>query len=425
MALFRLALGCCSFTQVTAPLQYPHPDKALRRRFLNDPVISALQSRLRGPKTGSRRLDPAANQIISEVICDWLPRQRQLAHPSTDLFLEIGRRCASSDVACPSRQTTARRWKKQLEEDALKRAALPNAQLAPGNFLVKRALEVVQVGHTQADVLVVDEVERKVLGRPWLSLALDVALRCVLGFYVAMERPSAATVGLLLTRAVLPKGPWLEMLEVDASWPMRGIPHVLHLDNAAEFKSKALRKGCREYGIELMYRPVGRPHFGGHIERLNRTLMERVRGLPGATGSSTKGRKARKSETTAALTLREFERWMVLEIAKRYHWSPHRGLLGATPGDSWRILEYGGEGRRPPQTPDAALQFLIRFLPVVSRTIQPDGLTLFRIRCWHPIFSAWKESRRTVTVRYHPEGHCQLAEHGTAQGRERVPVRNQ
>jgi putative transposase len=184
---------------------------------------------------------------------------------------------------------------------------------------------------------------------------------------------------------------------------MRGIPQVLHLDNAAEFKSKALRAGCHEYGIELMYRPVGRPHFGGHIERLNRTLMERVRGLPGATGSSTKGRKARKSETTAALTLREFERWMVLEIAKRYHWSPHKGLLGATPADSWRLLEYGGEGRRPPLTPDAALQFLIRFLPVVFRTIQPDGLTLFRIRYWHPIFSAWKESRRTVTVRYHPE----------------------
>ncbi|MDB5787329.1 MAG: transposase [Caballeronia mineralivorans] len=42
-----------------------------------------------------------------------------------------------------------------------------------------------------------------------------------------------------------------------------------------------------------MYRPVGRPHFGGHIERLNRTLMERIRGLPGATESSPKGRKAR------------------------------------------------------------------------------------------------------------------------------------
>lgn len=133
-------------------------------------------------------------------------------------------------------------------------------------------------------MLLVSEYDRKVIGRPWLTIALDVATRCVLSFYVGMDRPAAATVGLLLTRAALSKAPWLAKIEADADWPMRGIPRVLHLDNAAEFKSRALRSGCREFGIHLMYRPVGRPHFGGHIERLNRTLMERVRGLPEATG---------------------------------------------------------------------------------------------------------------------------------------------
>jgi putative transposase len=39
----------------------------------------------------------------------------------------------------------------------------------------------------------------------------------------------------------------------------------------------------------------------------------------------------------------------------------------------------------------------------VPRTIQSYGLTLFHIRYWHPIFVAWRETRRTVTVRYHPE----------------------
>jgi hypothetical protein len=33
-----------------------------------------------------------------------------------------------------------------------------------------------------------------------------------------------------------------------------------------------------------MYRPVGRPHFGGHIERLNRTLMERCEVYQGRPG---------------------------------------------------------------------------------------------------------------------------------------------
>jgi len=218
-----------------------------------------------------------------------------------------------------------------------------------------------------------------------------------------MERTGEATVGWLLKRAELRKEPWLEKIEVDAEWPMRGIPKVLHLDNAAEFRSRALRSGCREYDIDLMYRPVGRPHFGGHIERLNRTLMERVRGLPGATGSSPKGRKARQSEKTAALTLREFEQWLAIEVARRYHHAAHRGLLGATPADLWKMQVRSADSRQLPVTGGAELRFLIRFLPAASRTIQAYGLTLFHIRYWHPIFTAWRETRRTVTVRYHPE----------------------
>jgi putative transposase len=140
--------------------------------------------------------------------------------------------------------------------------------IAPGTFGVRYPLDIVQIDHTQADILLVSELDGQVIGRPWLSLALDVASRCVLGFYLGMERPGAATVGLLLTRVVLPKAAWLAKIGVEADWPMRGIPRVLHLDNAAEFKSRALRSGCREYGIDLMYRPVGKPHFGGHIERL-------------------------------------------------------------------------------------------------------------------------------------------------------------
>jgi putative transposase len=252
-------------------------------------------------------------------------------------------------------------------------------------------------------VIVVDDWFRRPIGRPWLTIAIDVATRCVVGMYLGMDRPSAATVALLLTRVALPKEAWLANLRVQAVWPMHGIPKVLHLDNAAAFKSKALRAGCSQYGIELMYRPVGRPHFGGHIERLNRTLMERLRGLPGATGSSPKGRKARDSEKQAVMTLRELEAWQALEVAQRYHHSAHRGLMGATPASAWEALTDASTPRRLPGTPDEATRFLIQFLPMARRTIQDDGLTLFYIRYWHPIFVVWRTDRRSVTVRYHPE----------------------
>ncbi|MBV9889624.1 MAG: DDE-type integrase/transposase/recombinase [Rhizobacter sp.] len=66
-----------------------------------------------------------------------------------------------------------------------------------------------------------------------------------------------------------------------APWPgtrlaHAGLPRCLHLDNAAEFKSRELRTGCAQYGIELEHQTVHRPNYGGHIERLNRTLMQRA-----------------------------------------------------------------------------------------------------------------------------------------------------
>ncbi|CAM3664809.1 hypothetical protein POHY109586_18920 [Polaromonas hydrogenivorans] len=99
----------------------------------------------------------------------------------------------------------------------------PSALIPPGHLVSNIPLEWVQIDHTQADVFVVDERLRKPIGRPWLSVAIDVATRCVVAIYVTMERPNAATVALLLTRVVLPKTQWLKSIGVDLDWPMQGI----------------------------------------------------------------------------------------------------------------------------------------------------------------------------------------------------------
>ena len=297
-------------------------------------------------------------------------------------------------------------WKALREHQALALASEPGAATPPGHLIADKPMELVQLDHTQADVFVVDEASRKAIGRPWVSVAIDVASRVVVGLYVAMERPNAAAVALLLTRVALPKASWLASLGLgEVDWPMSGLPETLHLDNAAEFKSRALRSGCREYRIELTYRPVGRPHFGGHVERMNRTLMNRLRGLPGGTVSieARRKKKVRPPEQTAQMTLREFEQWLALEVAQRYHHAEHRGLMGATPVSAWHALVKRHSVRALPADPSKQLRFLVQFLPMATRTIQGDGLTIFYLRYWHPIFAAWRETRRRVTVKYHPE----------------------
>ena len=383
----------------------------LRRRYLAHPVASSLIHQNPGMKDGTRLIDSELEAIIEKVLNDWLPRQRNLAHPLKSIDLEVQQRCAKQKLTPPSRFTLSRRWANLKEAQADKLADHPNARIAPGEFRADVPLEMVQIDHTQADVFVVDALYRSTPKRPWISIAIDLATRCILGIYISFDRPNAAAVALLVTRIVFAKQNWLKSLGVDAQWPMHGMPSTLHLDNAAEFRGRALKSGCNEYGIKLMYRPVGRPQFGGHIERFNRTLMEKLKGLPGATGNSTKERRLKtkdKPEQTAALTLREFERWVTLEIAQRYHHTPHRGLMDATPAQVWANLSQHAPPRKLSDGNEDALRFLVHFLPLIHRTIQNDGLTLFRIRYWSPIFTTWRALRRQILVRYHPDDLSRL-----------------
>src|SRR5690349_13113185 len=128
--------------------------------------------------------------------------------------------------------------------------------------------------------------------------------------------------------------PWLQDLGVEGvSWPMVGTPRGLFVDNAAEFHSEALRRGCEQHGIGLSYRPGGRPHYGGIIERIVGTVMQRVHELPGTTFSNPAERGGYDSDRQAALTLDELTRWLALAVAS-YHGTVH-STLRQTPAGAW------------------------------------------------------------------------------------------
>jgi putative transposase len=401
-----------------------HPSTVyrLRARYLRDPIAESLLPGDSGRLRESRRLPAPVEAVLTDVVERWLPRQRELAHPVLDTHMEVRGRCHRAGLESPSRNTVARRMAAHRQAQLAHQASLPGAEIAPGSFGASRPLEIVQIDHTQADVLIVDAHSRQVIGRPWLSVAIDLASRTIPAFFLGMERPSAATVALLMSRVIQPKDQWLAHLGLTIDWPMAGIPKTLHMDNAAEFRSRALRLGCAQYGIEVTYRPVGRPNYGGHIERMNRTLMQRLKGLPGATGNSPKGRKARKPEKFACLTLLEFERWLALEVGQRYHRSEHRGLQGATPHAAWTMLCTAGHPpRQLPPGPEEVWRLLINFMPLAHRSVQADGLTLFHIRYWHPVFVVWRVDRRHVRVRYHPEDLSRIFV--SADGRHYVEAR--
>jgi putative transposase len=191
---------------------------------------------------------------------------------------------------------------------------------------------------------------------------------------------------------VTDKRAWLERLDVAAEWPMRGKPLELYLDNAAEFKSEALRRGCEQHGVRLRWRPPGQPHYGGIVERVIGTMMEAVHDLPGTTFSNPVERGGYDSDAKAVLTVRELERWLALAVAT-YHGQLHAGLI-ETPAGRWTEAVSAAAGAPATVTNETA--FLVDFLPVIRRTITRTGFRIDHVQYFSDALKPWIASREQL-----------------------------
>ena len=64
------------------------------------------------------------------------------------------------------------------------------------------------------------------------------------------------------------------------------MPGAIGMDYPAEFTSPELEATLQYYKIVPMLRPIGKKHYGGHVERIIGTLMGKVHLLPGTTYSN-------------------------------------------------------------------------------------------------------------------------------------------
>lgn len=232
-----------------------------------------------------------------------------------------------------------------------------------------------------------------------LTLQVDVATRVIPGFYISLEHPSATSVGMAIRHAVLPKTSWLQEREVTIDYPVCGIPDVLHLDNAREFHSRALERGCQQYGIELQYRPKRTPHYGGHIERLIGTTIGEVHLLPGTTFSNIQDKGDYDAAGQACMTLRDFERWFAIQVGV-YHGTIHREL-GVPPLMAW--TDALGTRPSPPRLPADAESFLLDFLPFEMRKVRREGIELFHAFYWHGALANLAANHdRKLAIKYNP-----------------------
>jgi putative transposase len=380
---------------------------ALLRRYTIDATLTSLLPERRGPAPGFSRLRAELEALIEEAIESvYLTRQRPKI---ADLVVEVRRRCHALGLTPPGRKAiTARLRAKPRREVVARReggkAARDRFAPATGSLEATWPLSLVQIDHTLVDVIVVDSATRAPIQRPWLTLAIDVCSRCVVGFYLSLDPPSATSVALCISHAILPKQPWMAQRQIEEEWPVQGLFARLHLDNAKEFHSEALRRGCEQYGIAIDYRPVRTPHYGGHIERLIGTMMGKVHLLPGTTFSDVRAKGDLDPSRSAAMTLDEVEQWLTHAIAGVYHRNQHRAL-NMPPLAAWK-LGILGDARTPgcgePVAVGDPRRLLIDFLPMQRRLVRREGVSLHSIHYWSDVLTSWIGEQEKMIVRYDP-----------------------
>jgi putative transposase len=311
--------------------------------FREKPVTASLLPRTPGPKHGDRRLDAKIDAQIEAAINEIYLKREQ---PTFQIvFREVARNCRTAGLEPPSMKAlrarvSARSLRERMTAREGAKTAGDSFRLVNVGLRTERPLQVVQIDHTKVDIMLVDDITRACIGRPWLTLVLDVHTRVVLGLYLSLEAPSATSAALAVAHAVLPKTEWLADRSIGLAWSAQGLPEIIHVDNGREFHSRAFERGCQQHGIRIQYRPPATPRFGGHIERLMGTLMGRVHALPGSTSSNVVARGTYDAEARAVLTFREFEHILALEVLGPYHNEIHSALGRCTSRKTFGRLQH-------------------------------------------------------------------------------------
>lgn len=145
-------------------------------------------------------------------------------------------------------------------------------------------LELVIMDHTVIDTFVVFDNEFFLpLGRPTLTVAIDVATRMILGYLISFEPASLHSVLTTLKRVNRNKNYMAKLFsDINGTWDGWGLPKSLLVDSGWEFKSPSLQDSLRDLGTEIIWSPVRTPQYKSVGEHFFKNLNDRLfHKLPG------------------------------------------------------------------------------------------------------------------------------------------------
>ena len=163
-------------------------------------LVTDLASRQSDGGKGGSRLSEQVEQIIRELVRKrYLTKQKRSV---ASVHRAIVRVCTARGLPAPARNTVESRIARMNPVEVGRRREGPDSvrtlQSAGDDVpVIAGILDQVQIDHTVIDLIIVDERERQPIGRPYLTVAIDVYSRCLVGMVVTLEPPVCGVIGLM------------------------------------------------------------------------------------------------------------------------------------------------------------------------------------------------------------------------------------
>jgi transposase InsO family protein len=376
-------------------------------------------------------IDPMVREAI-------LAEAKQLAEGSDVRKMQFRARVASRlarETGGPLELPSSRQTFNRIVDDVLASTGLfrlpaksrRSAQSAPsedlGSLVAERPGEYVAIDTTSLDVFAIDPFTFQWVGLD-LTAALDVCTRSILAFRLTPFSTQGVDLALLLSDLLSPTpvdGRW----PADVAYPYCGVPESLVLsaldlpagaalcprptvrpgtvviDRGRNYQSVAFMAACEYLRINVQ---SARPYRGsdkGWIERLFRTMRERLlESLPGYTGPNVLAR-GKDIEADAVYFTHELEAIIGRWIALDYQCCPHDGLrvsealhLRLSPNEAYEQAVARAGLLFVPRDPDLHL----RLLPVQARVIGRAGVEIAGLSYDSPVLDPYRQRRSPLAA---------------------------
>lgn len=360
-------------------------------------------------RKGSSR--PSVDTRVVEAINVVLARQSRASTRSKSVALdEIAhyvRKEFGDEVELPSRATLYR----VLESEEVGRHSFGSAKtreslsLQPDRaFGFRSALrpgEQVQIDTSPLDVMV--RIDESTIGRPELTILLDVATRSILAAVLRPGGTKSMDLVVVLARALVPYShrpegvretrrlistAWADEVLIDQERLERLrdaqpfiFPETITTDRGKNYLSKHFRAVCERLGISMItaapHTPTDKPHVERTFESITTLFQQYVKGYVGRSAEH-RGRDvgAQSEELLSIAQMQELlEDWIAVEWQNRSHDSlrdPLHPTISLSPNEMCRAFRHVAPELHVPLTNDD----YIAMLPITYRRVNRYGVTI-------------------------------------------------